>query len=179
MDLYNTGTVESVETAEIRAVLPGRRGLDCIFCPFLAYKTYPLREEVYIVIEVEEGEFRPLLAAEHFPVQEPWDYQITTLFRPGVHEEIACGMGRELEITFGCYSPSGSGAAEKAVRLIEEVVVELQDLEDMTAANRRAVGFMAKARYILKKRKDGSHGYRPPRRTLAYRSGPPSPREEM
>ncbi len=67
MDLYNTGTVETAETAEIHAVLPGKRGLDCIFYRFFEYKTCPLREEAYIVLEVPPGGVSPPWAGGALP----------------------------------------------------------------------------------------------------------------
>ncbi len=55
------------ERSELRAVLPGKHGLDCVFVQVLAYRTCHLREKVYITVEVEGEEFRPLEAIEHSP----------------------------------------------------------------------------------------------------------------
>ncbi len=156
------------ERSELRAVLPGKHGLDCVFTQVLAYRTSHLREKVFIRIEVEGEEFRPLEDAEHSPYRELLGYRMIALAAVGREE--AYGEGRELlEARFVCCSPSGSGAAEEAVREIAGVMGELEKFVGLDALARSVLAWKFALRYLLKTVRDASPGYRPPSGALPHR----------
>ena len=156
------------ERSELRAVLPGKHGLDCVFAQVLAYRTCHLRKKVYITVEVEGEEFRPLENTEHSPYGELIGDLKTALAARGREE--SHGEGRErLEARFVCYSPSGSGAAEEAVRSIVGVVEELQEFALLDGLARSVTAWKYALRYHLKTVRDASPGYRPPSGALPPR----------
>jgi hypothetical protein len=159
------------ERSELRSVLPGKHGLNCVFVQVLAYRTCHLREKVYISVAAEGEEFRPLDDREHSPYRELLAYREIALAALGREESY--GEGRELlEARFVCYSPSGSGAAEEAVREIAKVLEELQEFVGLDALARTVTAWKYAPRYLLKTVRDASPGYRPPEGALPHRRDP-------
>ncbi len=159
------------ERSELRSVIPGKHGLNCVFYQVLAYRTCHLREKVYISLEVEGEEFRPLGDTEHSPYEELFAYQKASIAALGRMESY--GEGRELlEARFVCYSPSGSGVAEEAVRDIAGVLEELRELVGLDALAQTVTSWKYAPRYILKTLRDASPGYRPPKGALPHRRDP-------
>ncbi len=123
------------EREELRAVLPGKHGLECIFYQYLHYKTMHLRREVYVTFATEGVEFRPA-AFEHIPHAELIRYQVKNVF---TGEEQSYGKGRSLEVVFACYCPEGSGAADLAVRAIRQALEELRDVARVIELSRQGL----------------------------------------
>jgi len=118
---------EGYERAALAATLPGDRGFECIFYQYIASRTARLRERVYVTVIAEGEEFRPSGLAEHFPNGEFLAYQLEAGRLAGTGEE-AFGKGRRLGVTFVCYSPPGSGAAEEAASEIRAALEKLREV---------------------------------------------------
>lgn len=161
------------ERAELRAVLPGKHGLECIFYQYLHYKTLHLRREVYITFATEGVEFRPA-SNEHTPHGELLRYQMKAGMLAGTGEE-SYGRGRPLEVVFACYCEAGSGAADGAVRAIRDALEELRDVARLPDGERSKFGFRHGMKSALVKMREQVACYRPPADALPYRAGPPEP----
>lgn len=166
---------EGYERAELAATLPGNRGFECIFYQYIASRTARLRERAYITVVAEGEEFRPPASPEHFPNWEFLAYQLEAGRLAGTGEE-AFGKGLRLEVTFVCYSPPGSGAAEEAVAEIRDALEKLcevatwPDNKRSWFATRHGFGMAAS---VIG---DGAMpSYRPPEGVLSRRRHAPKP----
>lgn len=155
-----------LEVTEIRPVIPGEHGLECIFYAFLTERTKHLFRRVYITCEAEGVEFRPRLPTEHFPRLELIKYQARELFAVK-----ACGKGRTaLEVTFRCYSPAGSGAANEAAALIAASLVDLEEVAKKDERARSKFSWGCTVRYTrFLRSQDSFFAYRPPPQELPFR----------
>lgn len=163
----------AVERAELRAVLPGEHGLECTLYEYVAHTTVHLRKKVYVALVVEDGEFRPGKPYEHTPRAELQSYQLAHGLLGG---ETPYGEGRRLEVTFVCYSPEGSGAAEEAVEAIRGALRKLREVVTWPDRKRSWFGMRHGAAWTKRAKQEGlDRAYRPPLGALPYRSGPPKP----
>lgn len=165
---------EGVERAELRAVLPGTHGLECVFYEYIAHRTARLRRRAYVTFVVEGGEFRPsalLGVSEHSPRRECQGYQMAGALLGG---EQAYGKGTALTVSFVCYSPEGSGAADEAVGEIRDALEKLREVSTWPDGKRSWFGIRHGNAWV-KVAAHGAPAYRPP--GLPYRAGPPKPGE--
>ena len=79
------------------------------------------------------------------------------------------GKGRSLEVVFACYCPEGSGAADLAVRAIQQALEELREVAGLPEGERSKFGFRYGMKNALLKMRGPVACYRPPAGALPYR----------